>query len=54
MRLVNSWAYMAGAIPSCWPQTTSVGAWIRCIRFFSPLSGMGQVNFPVQPRFQVF
>ena len=34
---------------SCLPQTISVGASIRWIRFASPLSGIGQTNFVVQP-----
>ena len=31
----------------------SVGAVMRCSRFFSPLSGMGHTNFPVQASDQV-
>src|SRR3990172_1485606 len=31
----------------CLPQTMSVGALMRCRRFFSPLSGIGQMNFDV-------
>ena len=31
------------------PHTSSVGAFTRWMRFFSPLSGIGQMNFPVAP-----
>ena len=33
---------------SCLPQTSSVGAAMRCVRFFNPRSGSGQTNLPVQ------
>ena len=35
-------------MPSALPQTTSVGAAMRWLCFFRPLSGIGQTNLPVQ------
>src|SRR5207249_2775057 len=42
-------ALAAGTRRSSRPQTSRLGALTRWMRFFRPLSGIGQMNFPVVP-----